>query len=435
MSNYPSTIIDSEMNKDNPDWTVIEEQIIKMGDTINTLDYGDGDRTLLADIIWEHEDCKDLFELTKLFLKHGYDVKANGGKNGAMCLHNLCWFSRDHYLLQVSELLLEAGADISITADENDPPEHDVLYAIADKGSDWEIGSLEEANLYEAYYEQVENYSKGKPFKGIRGFEECIGGRIQKIEKLTFEKKKIEEDVYLNDAFSGSLLMWVDNKPLIISRFVDFRINPYTADEAVNRMDITDEFDEGIIGARVKEVQLIFNGYARIILKKENEQYDRYIQIMADFVFEHGSEYTKFACGSSIQDEEELRGGNRVQWIFLADGHSWQPNVKQYYEKIAVFQSDNKCMIITAEKGDYLIGREIPFTWVDSDTRYIVGGPYEIDRVKRNDTGRLTQIYLFEEQHREELVFFANGNRDIWFVRRRQNEQGEEERLPITFSR
>ena len=76
MLEYPSSIIDSETAKDNPDWELVENCIREMGDDINKLDYDDGEETLLSAIIYDHAEYygKNQLRLTELFLKHGYDV-------------------------------------------------------------------------------------------------------------------------------------------------------------------------------------------------------------------------------------------------------------------------------------------------------------------------------------------------------------------------
>lgn len=72
------------------DWAVVESLIEALGENIN--DAIDDDVTILSELFWGIGSGKGdiVVKLTELFLKHGYDVSANDGLNGAACLYALC---------------------------------------------------------------------------------------------------------------------------------------------------------------------------------------------------------------------------------------------------------------------------------------------------------------------------------------------------------
>ena len=135
-------------------WEEVESIIDSLGNHINDK-YDDG--TILSELYIDshsYERGEILVELTKLFLKHGYDVHSNYDFNGAICLHNLCWASYDKYVLHVAELLLNAGANthINIEGDYEDG----ILNSISWKLGYWNIGEYNSANMFEAYYQMIQ---------------------------------------------------------------------------------------------------------------------------------------------------------------------------------------------------------------------------------------------------------------------------------------
>ena len=290
MLEYPSSIIDSETAKDNPDWEFVENCIREMGDEINKLDYDDGEETLLSAIIYDHAEYygKNLLRLTELFLKHGYDVSANGGLNGGKCLHRLCECWVDYHVLPVMEMLLDAGDDISVENEDG----RNVLKSIGFELGDWTDGDYKTSNLFEALYEMVASYSENKPYRGIRGYEECIGGTLRKVEKLTLNRATIVDDVTHERNFRGYLLFWIDDRPLIASVYPDFVINPNVVESAVNRMDISNEMDT-ILNGKFKEV-LFQSAYESILVFTGLDQEDYCVGIRS------------VQCGSTMSDRRGI---------------------------------------------------------------------------------------------------------------------------------
>ena len=270
-----SLIIDREIAKDDPDWDLIENSILNLGDSINKLGYGEENETLLSSIIFDHaeEHGGNLLRLTKLFLGHGYDVAANDGQNGSKCMHNLCWCWGDYNVLPVMELLLEAGADINMGNEDK----CDVLTSIRNELCGWTLGHYGRANLFEALYTMVSSFSENKPYKGIRGYEECIGGRLKKVEKLVLGRETIEEDEREEGKFDGALLLWIDDSPLIASVYSDFVIDPYAAEGAVKRMNISSEMNT-ILNSTFKDI-VFLDAYESLLMFRGTDQEDYYFRI------------------------------------------------------------------------------------------------------------------------------------------------------------
>ena len=125
------------------DWMEAESLIASLGENINDVieDIADEPETILSQLYGYLEMGEGHIgsKLTELFLKHGFDVSANDGINGAVCLRELCWSFYDHYILHIAELLLNAGADPSIdTTPDGDFEELvGVLNCIAWKSGNW----------------------------------------------------------------------------------------------------------------------------------------------------------------------------------------------------------------------------------------------------------------------------------------------------------
>ena len=205
----------SEINKKHIDWTAVEKEIIALGDRINDR-YEDG--TYLSELILGYNGTGDVItKVTELFMKHGYDVKANGGLNGAACLHELNWSTFDHYVLETAEILLDAGASTRIPRYEDDEDDSGVLSSIEWRLGSWMEGDFDIGNTFEAYYEMVDAYENGRPYKGIRAFRECVGRTIQKVEKYSFSRDAAIYDVSNKDSFTDVIVIWADGVPLIIS--------------------------------------------------------------------------------------------------------------------------------------------------------------------------------------------------------------------------
>lgn len=248
-----------QVNKKRIDWEQLEEYISGLGDEINAYDEGE-DETILSELYSSHRHPGSVnVRLTELFIKHGFDVKANEGKNGESCLCALCWSSYDHYVLHVAELLFKAGARdrdgyVKDAADD----ETGVLSSISWKFGYWYTGEYDSANMFVAYYILAERALVGKKYSGIRAFRDCVGKTVSKVER-------IKEKGVRGDKVRTSYLLHCEDMHLVASDYVEFIINPYAREEAIEIEDVSDEYRE-IIGAKIRGLKYFNSSLAKLSL-------------------------------------------------------------------------------------------------------------------------------------------------------------------------
>lgn len=67
-----------ELNKKNIDWNSLEGFVSSLGESINLYD---DEKTILSEAYMSHQkDGRVNIRLTEIFLKYGFDVRANDGK-------------------------------------------------------------------------------------------------------------------------------------------------------------------------------------------------------------------------------------------------------------------------------------------------------------------------------------------------------------------
>lgn len=244
-----------ELNKKKIDWEKVETIIKENQDYINK--FVDEDCSLSECYHYFYQQGKDALKLTELFLEYGFDVSANEGKNGASCLESLCWSLHDQYVLEIAELLLQIGADSTICFDEEG--EKGVLDSIAWRSGDWMTGEYENANLFEAYYELVDRAQNNKEYAGIRSFRNAVGSVVNHIEKIRVPMELRDG----NDVRTSYLLCCDDGKIVVVSDFVEFMVNPYAKEDAIEVTDVSNDF-ASIIGAKIKGLRFQSNSQARL---------------------------------------------------------------------------------------------------------------------------------------------------------------------------
>lgn len=254
------TIIDGikkEISKKKIDWKRVEKYVMSLGEQINSYNEED-EETILSEIYSSHYQPGCVNErLTDLFIKHGFDVAANDGNNGASCLNALCWSSYDKYILHIAEKLLDVGADSTIPCDESDEDDthKGVLDSIAWKFGYWNTGEYDSANMFVAYYEMVYRQQKGKKYQGIRAFRDAVGDVVEKVEKLEVLNHKNE--------VRTSYLLRCGRHQLVANDYVEFIVNPYARDEAISVVDVSYEFRK-IIGAHVRGLRYFNSSLAKL---------------------------------------------------------------------------------------------------------------------------------------------------------------------------
>ena len=248
--------LDRILNKRVIDWNEVERVICNLGESINMYDRKK-EESILSEMYTAHQKTGYVNKiLTELFLKHGFDVSANGGGNGASCLRALCWSSYDKYILPIAEKLLDAGANSTLSVEEEDDSEiKGVLSSISWKLGYWNTGEYDSANIFAAYYEMVDRHQRGKQYRGIRAFRESVGEIVTKVEKIKVYNSESEERI--------SYLFYCGEKHLIASDYIEFMVDPYVRDEAVEIEDVSNEF-KCILGAKIKGLRYFNSSLAKL---------------------------------------------------------------------------------------------------------------------------------------------------------------------------
>ncbi|MBQ9975943.1 MAG: hypothetical protein IJP16_05480 [Clostridia bacterium] len=252
-------------------WVKVEKIIASLGDDINKK-YSDSihdNATMLSELYLDsdpYERGDVLVELTRLFLKHGYDVHANNDINGAICLHSLCWASYDKYVLHAAELLLNAGANTHIKIEDDD--EVGILNSISWKFGYWNTGEYDTANMFEAYYQMVQAEQSGEDYHGIRDASDCLDMTVTRVEGFN------APDIASNQiAFDNAIVIWFGSMPLVIDKRVELVVNPCRVNKQSQRVDLSDVFSS-IIGHKLIKysyadaecVSLFFDNDIKLVL-------------------------------------------------------------------------------------------------------------------------------------------------------------------------
>lgn len=202
-----------------------------------------------------------LADIVRHFLSCGYDVTANEGLNGGLALQSLCWSSYDHHILGAAKVLMNAGAPVTYRTSDDDPNDEPegLLGSISWKLSGaWMVDKdYAWANTLEAYYAMTEANITGKDYNSIDNYFACIGKPLTSVSAINVGSKPALHDEGDISVYSEPLIMWFEDKPLVISCYTDFVVNPVYADDKKGSLaDVTTVFSS-LIGATLQEVQYI----------------------------------------------------------------------------------------------------------------------------------------------------------------------------------
>lgn len=244
------------------DWDAFDS-VLKGLEDINAYDEH-YEETILSKFIMDGEFYKRGFilaDVVRHFLACGYDVSANDGLNGGLALHSLCWSSYDHYVLGAAKVLMNAGAPVKYRTSDDDPNEEPegLLGSISWKLSGaWMVDKdYAWANTLEVYYAMTEANIAGKDYNAIDNYFACIGKPLTAVSAINVGGKPALYDEGAVSVYSEPLILWFENKPLVVSCYTDFVVNPVYADDKKNDLsDVTTAFSS-LIGTMLKEVQYI----------------------------------------------------------------------------------------------------------------------------------------------------------------------------------
>lgn len=311
-------ILGKILEKKSIDWELFDLELSKIPD-INAVYEED---TILSKLYNECPDGTILVEITKRFLAAGYDVAANDGQNGAICLHNLCWATYDKYILDAAKLLLSAGADTKLSFDDNNEELSGVKGSISWRlDGDWVEGAYTVANIFEAYWQLVAAYEAGKDYQRICTFEDCVGQTLLGAEIIS-SKSAISKPPLT--AFDGHLVLWFGDKPLVISKYIDFVVNPVFFAENKEKSVAADFYFRSLINAKLTRFVFVDQCTAQL-------QFDNGMYLLLSSSDYRNNE-NRYGFFEICKDTQVDLSGEEIDSIALAPGKNYSDSCDQFSE-------------------------------------------------------------------------------------------------------
>lgn len=237
-----------ELGKKNINWEIAESLIEDLSPSINDEmdDYGDPSCSLALLIEFFDHSGEDLVKLFKLFIKNGFDPKANEYNNGYSVLSQLAWTTGDHFMLEAAKLLFDEGAKV----------DDETFETICWQLGDWTVGDCDFANIITTYCALANQVMQGEEYRDIECWDFVKRKRLEKIEKFKITDTKTGEQ-------RENYALWFEGTPLIINEYTEAYVNPYILNKAFDKTDISKEFSD-IIGRKMKSVHYIDAGTVHI---------------------------------------------------------------------------------------------------------------------------------------------------------------------------
>lgn len=242
------------------DWDAFDS-VLKGLEDINAYD-DQYKETILSEFITDgnfYNHGTILADIVRHFLSCGYDVSANDGLNGGLALHALCWSSYDPHILDAAKVLMNAGASVNCRGRTGDDESEGLLGSICwNLSGAWMVDKdFAFANTLEAYYAMTEANIAGKDYNSIDNYFACIGKPLTSVSAINIGGKSALHDEGALSVYTEPLIMWFEDKPLVISCYTDFVVNPvYADDKKAFLADVSTVFSS-LIGATLQEVQYI----------------------------------------------------------------------------------------------------------------------------------------------------------------------------------
>ncbi len=332
------------------DWDRFDRALAGVPD-VNTACGGD---TILSELYRYCPDGTVLVAITKRFLASGYDVRANDGLNGSQCLHELCWATYDRYILEAAKLLLDAGArtDLPLNMEKNDEDNTGVKSSISWRLGDWVMGEYAVANIFEAYWAVIEAFEAGKDYHSIHGFEDCIG---EPLIRADFIPAREGASVSRRDRltfFDGQIVLWFGRKPLVVSKYIDFVVNPIIVGENKESLACVDAAFESVLNAKLREFLFVDQSTAKLL-------------------FDNGMGL--LFSSTDYRDKENRRGffeirrhaetisilNKQIRRVLLASGVVYSDTCRNYREHSVVLLCDDEAYLLFAYPAGYSKSHEI----------------------------------------------------------------------------
>lgn len=332
------------ISEKNVDWDLFDRKLMSLPDINRIYD----EETILSELYHECYDGKVLVEATKRFLDHGYDVTANNGLNGSICLHNLCWSTYDKYIVDTAKLLLAAGADPKLSFD--DEEENGVKHSIGWRlGGDWAQGSYTVANIFEAYWQLVEAFEEGKDYHSICTFDGYVGEPLLRADVISAKPILHKGTV---TGFDGHLVLWFGEKPLVISKYVDFVVNPVLVQEKRTKTVAVDRDIAPLLHARLNGIVFIDSCTAQL-------QFDngKYLLISNTDYRDQEHRWGFYEILAETQPANLI--GKKIDSILLRPGRQYSDTCDSFSESSAVLLCGDETFLLHAYPETYCEKHEI----------------------------------------------------------------------------
>ena len=381
------------------DWTAFDALLSSIPD-INVIDEDAWEETYLSSCI-ENIDAyhsgEILVDMIRHFLAQGYDVGANEGKNGGLCLSQLCWSSYDRYIIDAAKVLLSAGAPINYPSKDDEPDEPTGVMGsidwkisgawVVDKDYSW-------ANTLETYYQIVKAIEKEQPYENINTYHNCVGKKLEHVEFLGKDNLCRDENGLIK--FNDSLVFWFDSLPLVASKYIDFVVNPYTVEDNKGSMTNADDCFSTLIGAYLQNI--IHLNQSTCYMQFDNGQ-----RLLFTSIDTGDKERTGFAeIGKS---EKVCLTDTSIESICFWNNKTYANSVTKYEEEVlALFKETEAALIFTVT--------------ADSDENYIdaisCGLDFAREYVQQLPICKPDTIELFHYSGGLKAIRFKCGDRYLY---------------------
>lgn len=328
------------------DWKAFDALLSSIPD-INVIEKDGWEETYLSSCIKNihaYHSGAVLVDMIRHFLAHGYDVMANEGKNGGLCLSNLCWSSYDRYIIDAAKVLLLAGAPINYPSEDDEPGEPTGVM----RSIDWKISGAwvvdkdySWANILETYYQIVKAIENGQPYEKINTYHDCVGKKLEHVGFLGKDNLCHDENGLIK--FNDSLVFWFDSLPLVVSKYIEFVVNPYTVEENKKSVTDTDNCFSSLLGACLQSI--VYLNQSTCYMEFDNGQ-----RLLFTGIGSGDKERTGLV---EIRESEKIcLTDTSIESICFWNNKTYANSVTKYDEEVlALFKETEATLIFTIETG------------------------------------------------------------------------------------
>lgn len=279
------------------------------------------------------ETGKELLKLVRFYIRNGFDVE----KYGDECLSNLCYSTGDKWILPIAEELLDNGASVDDPDEEYN--EGDAFGTVTWKLGDWMTGAYANGNLMSALCALEYAAAKGKNYHGFRAFDECIGHKVRKVEKLI--RSGTPSIARGSSRYNDDLIIWCGELPLYIRKIPELYVNPLAVKEASSTVDVSAEYEE-IIGLPVR--QLLFIDDTSALIRFDGSDVELLLYYISQPEKKDGFMYAKVVDGSCYTLPE-----GDVEKFYFQPGHNHSNKKTVFHERRIVLDCQDSVYLLFAE--------------------------------------------------------------------------------------